>query len=199
MERRVLIKDGQELSIRQLSKDDFEASLAFFRELPPEDRVQLRADLTKPEVLKRRLRRVDGGKVKRLVALAGDRIVADAELEHSEGPEGRKAGELRVFVARSHQRRGLGHMMARELYTIASGDGLDELYVNVKADEEAALRIFQRLGFRPEDPLEEGKPRSAKAPKTLRMRCGLAELWQELEHYLHDTDWPARGRTGHAG
>jgi hypothetical protein len=42
MEHKVKLKDGTEVVIRELTLDDLEKSVGFFRELPREDRVYLR-------------------------------------------------------------------------------------------------------------------------------------------------------------
>ena len=70
MDKVLQLKDGREVVIRPLAKDDVDRSLAFFRGLPDEDRAYLRVDVTKREVMERRIREIDLGRVGRLVAVS---------------------------------------------------------------------------------------------------------------------------------
>ena len=44
MAKQITLKDGTEVLIRELGTDDLDRSLAFFKALPPEDRIYLRND-----------------------------------------------------------------------------------------------------------------------------------------------------------
>ena len=47
MEKATRLKDGTDVLLRSMTKDDLERSLAFFQGLPEEDRTYLRRDVTK--------------------------------------------------------------------------------------------------------------------------------------------------------
>jgi hypothetical protein len=70
------LKDGSEVLIRPLTEEDLERSLAFFTSLGEEDRAYLRVDVTKREVVERRIQAMETGMVKRLVGLVDNHIVA---------------------------------------------------------------------------------------------------------------------------
>ena len=85
MEKTTLLKDGTEVLIRTLREDDAGRSLAFFQSLPATDRIYLRNDVTRHEVVEERIRAMRTGRILRLVAVnSDDEIVADGSLE-SEG------------------------------------------------------------------------------------------------------------------
>jgi ribosomal protein S18 acetylase RimI-like enzyme len=190
MKKNVVLKDGSEVTIRSLKKDDFDRSYTFFQELPPEDRAYLRRDVTKPDVVRQRIRSMRAERTKRLVAIHKDEIVADGALEL--GGQGWKShiGELRLIVSPRFQRLGLGMRMARELYLLAAKDNVEEIVVRMMKPQKAAHKIFKRLGFHEDAMLHDYvKDLTGTKQDLIVMRCSLKELWQELEDYFADTDW----------
>jgi L-amino acid N-acyltransferase YncA len=186
----VRLKDGREALIRPMTRDDLEASFAFFQALPREDRAFLRYDVTKRAVVERRIRSMETGKAKRIVAVVDDGIVADGTLElEGHGWKGH-VGELRLIVAREQQRNGLGMLMARELYHLAVAAKVEEIVVRMMRPQYAAHSIFRKLGFRDQVLLPEYvKDREGKLQDLILMRCNLQALWEELEDYFAGLDW----------
>ena len=120
MSRKVRLRDGTLVVIRRMTAKDVDRSFAFFESLSPEDRSYLRRNVSDKEVVKQRIRAMKSGNVKRLVALVDDRIVADAALEFEATSWKKHVAEVRLIVATAYQRKGLGMLMARELYSIAT-------------------------------------------------------------------------------
>ena len=193
MEKTVQLKDGTEVCIRPLRKDDIDRSLAFFRALPLEDRLYLRKNVTRIEVIMERIRDIELNNVRRLVALSGDEIVADGALELEGHGWKEHMGELRVIVARRFQRKGVGLNMMRELYLLAVSEKVDELVVKMMDPQIAARKIVERLGF-----IEDGKltkyVRDIQGERhdLIVMRCDLNSAWNTLDEYFTDTDWERR-------
>ena len=176
--RTVRLKDGKEVLIRGMEPSDLEASFAFFRELPEENRLSLRRDLTIRQVVEERIREMEEGDVKRLVAVADGKLVADGALEFSHFGWERHLAELRLFVAKPYQRKGLGMQMAGALYDLASSAGIEEIVVKMMSTQTAALRIFHKLGFRDEVVLRNWVKDMKGARRDLvLMRRRLEDLW----------------------
>jgi len=190
MPKKLKLKDGSEVVIRRLRPSDLELVHAFFKALPRKDRGYLKRDVAKREVVRQMILDVRAGRAKRLVAVQGDRIVAEGALE-LEGQTWKKhSGELRVVVAHSHQRKGLGMLMARELYHLAASAKIEELVVKMMRPQVGAQKIFRRLGFHEETMLPEYvKDLDGHKQDLIVMRCDLEALWQTLEHYFEDGDW----------
>jgi L-amino acid N-acyltransferase YncA len=190
MNNLVKLKDGTEVLIRPMTADDLDRSFAFFKSLPEEDRAYLRADTTKREVVERRIRIMEAGGARRIVAIVDDSIVADGALE-LQGPGWKEhLGELRLIVARPYQRKGLGMLMARELYRLAAAEKLKEIVVEMMRPQVAAQNIFRKLGFRDEGVFPDHvRDLKGKKHDLVVMRCDLEALWQELEEYLTGMDW----------
>lgn len=185
----VKLRDNKEVLIRAMKSEDLEASLAFFCALPEESRLSFRRDLTIPDVVAERIREMEKGTVKRLAAVADQTIVADGALEFSHFGWERHVAELRLFVATPYQRKGLGMLMARALYDLAASGGIEDIVVKMMATQTAALRIFQKLGFRQEVVLRDYvKDMKGMRRDLVLMRCPLEDLWQRYEDSLHQAD-----------
>jgi len=190
MAKTVLLKDGSEITIRPMTPDDLEKSFTFFQELPPEDRTYLRTDVTKRRNIEKRIRNMDPDQVVRLVGVVDDKIVADGALELSGHTWKSHLGEIRLIVARPYQRKGLGMLMARELFLLAAKKKVKEIVVRMMRPQITARHIFRKLGFRRETVLPDYVvDLSGKKQDLIVMRCNLDALWQEMEHYLTDFDW----------
>jgi len=189
-EKRVTLKDGTEAVIRPMQEDDLERSFVFFQSLPKEDTFFLRSDVTRRDLIEQRIRDIATGRVKRLVAMVGDRIAADGVLELAGHGWEEHVGEIRLIVAHDWQREGLGMLMARELYHLAVAARVEEIVVRMMRPQVAAQRIFRRLGFRDETVLPGYvKDREGRRQDLIVMRCNLETLWKELEDYFAASDW----------
>ncbi|MFC2139314.1 GNAT family N-acetyltransferase [Bacteroidota bacterium] len=189
MEKKVKLKDGTEITIRPITMDDLDKSHEFFLALPEEDRAYLRVDVTKREVVQRRIKDMEIMNIKRIIALHNDNIIANAALEiGSHGWEGH-IGELRLIVSKDFQRKGLGVIMANELYSYATREKVEEMVIKIMKPQLAARKIFERLGFKEDVTLKDYvKDISGQRRDLVIFRCNLADLWQELEDYFHETD-----------
>ena len=193
MKKKVKLKDGTEILIREMHKKDLDKSLAFFQALPEEDREYLRVDVTKRDVLERRIRALDYGLVVRLVAEIDGNIVADGALE-LEGLDWKDhVAELRLIVAHDFQHRGLGKAMARELYFIAASKKVEQIVAKFMGPQVRAQSIFKKLGFHREGEIHNYvKDIHGHKQDMVVMCCDLESLWQKLDDHITDFDW---GRT----
>jgi RimJ/RimL family protein N-acetyltransferase len=185
----VVLKDGREVAIREMSPDDTERSFDFFAGLPEEDRRYLRVDVTRRELVETRTRDLDTGRVVRLVAQDDDRIVADGALELAGHGWGDNIAEVRLIVARPYQRLGLGTLMARELYFTAAERKVDRIVARMMRPQRGARQIFKRLGFKDEFLIPEHvRDQDGRWQDLIIMRCNLQDLWSEMEHLLEGSD-----------
>lgn len=187
--RIVKLKDHREVVIRPMTRDDLEGSLAFFRALPEENRLSLRRDVTMREVVEGRIHELEEGTAKRLVGVLDDTIVADGALDLPHFGWERHVAELRLYVASAYQRQGLGMLMAGALCELAASAGIEDIIVRMMASQTAALRIFQKLGFRKEVVLHDYvKDAKGNRKDLVLMRSRLESLWHNFEDYIHETD-----------
>jgi RimJ/RimL family protein N-acetyltransferase len=185
----VVLKDGREVVIREMSPDDTDRSFDFFASLPEDDRRYLRVDVTRREIVEMRTRDLDTGRVVRLVAQDNDAIVADGALELAGHGWGDNVAEVRLIVARPYQRLGLGTLMARELYFTAAERKVDRIVARMMRPQRGARQIFKRLGFKDEFLIPEHvRDQDGKWQDLIIMRCNLEDLWSEMEHLLEGSD-----------
>ena len=185
----ITLRDGREVVLRPMMDGDFERSYAFFRDLPEDMRLYLRADVTKRDVVERRMRQDDRHQFYRLVAVDRDRIVADATIYRQVHSWQRHLGEMRVIIHPDYQGNGLGMNLIRELYEIGNRTGLDVIYSNIIEEQKGALRILEKLGFRKEV-VKKAHVMDLLGRKhdLVVMTCNLAELWDNLEMLMLQMD-----------
>jgi hypothetical protein len=158
--------------------------------MPKEDRVFLRVDVTQRDLVEERISMIETGKVKRLVAVIDDKIIADGALELSGHGWHEHVAEIRMIVAREHQNKGLGHLMARELHALAAGAKVEVVVCMMMRPQKVAQSIMRKLGFREEVLLPDWvKDIGGHSQDLIVMRCDLKVMWHELEEYFDHTDW----------
>jgi L-amino acid N-acyltransferase YncA len=173
-----------------MRRNDLERSFVFFQSLSAEDKAYLRRDVSSRDVVAKRIRAMRSGGVKRLVAVVDDQIVADAALELESLGWKEHVAEVRLIVAGDYQRRGLGLLMARELYSIATEAGVEEIIVKMMRPQVAARSIFRKLGFHEETLLPDWvKDSTGHKQDLILMRCDLKALWNKLEDFIAGRDF----------
>ena len=188
--KRETLKDGTRVLIRDLHKEDLDKLMKFYRSLPPDDRVYLKVDVTKRKVVEERMKLIEQGTIFRIIALHDDEIVGDGMFEISREVWRKHQGELRVIVARSFQRKGLGMLLFRELHSLALKKDIDKIVVKIMKPQKGAINICKKLGFHKETIIpnyvwdQEDKPQDL-----VIMSCKPKDLWRELEHFYSDSDW----------
>lgn len=190
MKKNVRLKDGTEIVLRPLKKKDRNRLTAFFKSLPKEDRIYLRVDVTDKETIKQIIKSSKLGDSKRIIALDKDNIVADGLLELEKRKWKKHFGEIRLLVSKTYRRKGLGMLLARELYLLAISEKVEEIIVKMMKPQVAAINIFKRMGFKQEAVLPDYvKDLEGTTRDLIIMRCDVNEMWKELEEYLEDSDW----------
>jgi len=190
MEQTATLKDGTEVRIRPMTADDVDRSLAFFEALPEEDSIFLRRPVKDRQAVLKRIKSMEEGRAQRIVALVGDEIVADGVLERD--PDGWRThvGEIRLIVARPYQGKGLGRLMAFELYRLANLAKVEDIIVKIMGPQTGVQKMFEHLGFHREAELRDFvKDISGKRHHLVMMRCRLQELWQRMEDEMTRSDW----------
>lgn len=95
-------------------------------------------------IAKTRAWRAGGGDT--LVALGDGRVVGMGAL----APSGSGKAELcKLHVDEALQGKGIGKLLCKHLITRAAALGFSEVELHVTVTQKAALRLYERLGFRP--------------------------------------------------
>lgn len=190
MNKTETLKDGKKVVIRKLTLKDLDKLMAFYRSLPPEDRKYLRVDVTNRKLVAERIRQAEGGRIFRIIALQKDKIIGDGALELSGEEWRRHQGEVRVIVARPFRRKGLGMIMIRELYFLATANNVETIVAKMMRPQKGAQTIFHRLGFHEEALLPDYvRDLSGKTQDLIVMICNLGDMWEELDAFYSNSDW----------
>ena len=169
------------MEIRPIEPGDAERLQGFFDRVPEGDRTFFKEDVSDADVVAgwasdQRARRhlaVDGGAVVGYVAV----IPLLGWSAH--------VGELRLVVDPSHRRTGLGRRLARVGLLQALELGLTKVSVEVVAEQEGAILMFQAIGFEAE----------------ALLRCHVRDRGGELRDlvllaHLVDDTWSAMATAG---
>lgn len=181
--RKERLRDGAIVLLRPMAHGDEARVKAFYRALPEEDRLFLRDDVTRDEVVDRWFAELDYERVLPILALAEDasEVIACATLHRFSRGWQRHVGEIRIVVARRFQRHGLGSVMARVIVGEALAAGLDKLVAAMMTDQTAARKAFSRLGFMPEATLKgHVMDLTGRTRDLLIMTQNVKALWEEL-------------------
>lgn len=143
------LRDGSQVTIRPVSKDDMELERQFIEGLSPEARRYrfLYTIATPSEALLRKLTEVDPVNEAAFIAVIEDglheREVGAARFSRT--PDGR--AEVTVTVEEAWQRRGLATLLVRTLIAEARHRGIRALY-SVDSGENVSMRaLAAHLGF----------------------------------------------------
>lgn len=139
--------NGKVVAVRPLAPADLFALCEFFVQLPASDRLHLRVDVTDRDIVERRMTPPPHWTAFRLVAAWGDRIVAEASLEHRLHGVSRHVGEIRVIVAPDFRRTGLAGYLCRQVLAHAVSEDLEKIEAHLMSDQPGVIRFFEKLGF----------------------------------------------------
>ena len=185
--KQVKCEGGLTLTVRPMTYEDFDRVRAFFSALPSVDRLFLRDDVTRPEVLARWFANIDHAQKLPLMALDGDKVVGHALLDGEQRGWSPHVAEVRVVVADGYKKRSVGSLLARELFDIAMARGYEKITARMMDTQAAAQKMFERMGFVVEARLSgHVKDLEGDRHDLLIMTCKLDDAWAKMEELLED-------------
>jgi len=147
--RRVATEAG-EIEFRLMSQADEASVLDVAQQLPPHDLLFLPRNISEPKVLSAWVKEIDRGAITSLLAIRDGRVVGCGTLvrdPHSWSPH---VGEIRMVISPDIRGRGVGRALSQETFVLALGAGLEKLSVQMTVDQQAAIMLFEGLGFKAE-------------------------------------------------
>lgn len=143
-----VLRNGTRVLIRPFTGRDTEALWQFFQRLPQDVRRLAWDHIDDRSVVEEWGRNVDYYKALPLIALDGDRIVADATLHRRRGGPLRFVGRVKWLLEPQFRGQGLGLTLVNSFISIARQNGLRFLTCMLFADVEAdAVTTLEQLGF----------------------------------------------------
>jgi RimJ/RimL family protein N-acetyltransferase len=147
--RRVTTEAG-EIEFHLMTRADEAAVLDFAKALPTHDLLFLPRNISQPKVLSAWINEIERGDITSLLALRDGAVVGCGTLvrdTHSWSPH---VGEIRMVVSPDVRGKGVGRALSQETFALALGAGLEKLSVQMTVDQQAAIALFESLGFKAE-------------------------------------------------
>jgi GNAT superfamily N-acetyltransferase len=181
------LEDGTTLTLRPLRAED-EASLkAYFHRIPEEERSRfMRNNVVDPVVVRNWCQEIDVSRVIPLVALDGDRIVADATLHLGQPGIKSHVGQLRFSDDPDYRAGGAAGLMVSELLDIAPEIGLAWVDAEAQAGDLSWIALLESKAFKI----------AGRLPDHARDNLGNHE---DLIHFTRSVENPFRRETGGEG
>ena len=148
------------VQIRRSRMDDAEALCDAINAVAREKWWLATADGFSPEQSRTFLKFVMDHSLSQVVAVSNDSIVGWCDVV-PKGPRGfSHVGALGMGVRREWRRHGVGRRLLEECLALARAAKLEKIELEVFTDNEAAIRLYESLGFRVEGRLEDRIQRS---------------------------------------
>ncbi len=194
--KEVKLKDGITVILKPFERKDKDALYAFFQRLPESDRLFLKDPVADPATVERWATELNYERIFPLLAWKGPDIVADATLHKNLVGWMKHVGTIRVVVARDFHRKGLGSLLANELFLHALKAGLSKIVAEVMDTQPAARKVFEKLGFRQEAVLH-GHVRDQIGIKhdLLLLTKDLDDFWANIQTHEYFS-YPTRDMEG---
>jgi L-amino acid N-acyltransferase YncA len=141
---------GAPVEIARMAAGDRDALVAFVATLPALNLLFVPRDIGHPKVVDAWMRAIDSGEMTRLVARDGPAMVGCTAIFTDELSWSKHVGELRVLVSPTWRGKGLGRLLIQECFAQALELGLKKLVAQMTTDQQAAIVLFEELGFRAE-------------------------------------------------
>jgi RimJ/RimL family protein N-acetyltransferase len=142
------LRDGRRVLLRPFAEKDVDALFDFFHRMPLEYRRFAWDNVDNRALIEAWGRDIDYGKVFPLIAVDGQRIVADATLHRRGSGPLRLVGRIKWMLDPAFRGDGLGTILVQQLVNIARERGLRHVSCMLISDLEAdAVRTLEGLGF----------------------------------------------------
>jgi len=139
--------DGTQIKLRLMTAEDKDTVLAFARKLPEDDLLFLSFDITQTRFVEHWIRRIEAGTWFTILVEADDKLVGHGSLMRTEQIWSRHLGEIILLLSPEVRGKGLGNILAGEIFAKAEEWNLMKVVARMAADQKGAIQVFARLGF----------------------------------------------------
>jgi RimJ/RimL family protein N-acetyltransferase len=177
--------DAGDIEFRLMSRADEAGVLAFAQKLPTHDLLFLPRNISQPKVLTAWINEIERGAITSLLAVKDGEVVGCGTLvrdPHSWSPH---VGEIRMVVSSDVRGQGVGRALSQETFALALGAaGLEKLVVQMTVDQQAAIALFEGLGFKAEALLRDQVcDAEGKTHDIVVLGHNIAQFGAQLEAY----------------
>ena len=152
----VTLSDGRQVRLRLLVPGiDVYRLHAFASSLPKDDLQFLRVDITRLVVVIHWAQNIKAGLTVTVLAEEDGEVVGYASVHNDQVSWQRHLGELRIQVGQAYRGCGLGGLLGKEIFAIASDLGIEKIVAQMTVDQRQAIALVERHGFKHEAVLHE--------------------------------------------
>ena len=146
----IKLRDGKTASLRLMEPKDVDKIIEFAKNLPADDLLFLRTDITDRAVVKQWADAIRAGQTLTLLAEVDDELAAYGSVHLEQARWTRRVGEIRIITSSSFRGAGLGRRLAAEIFDLARSLGLKKITAQMTTEQTAARAAFEHLGFQVE-------------------------------------------------
>jgi L-amino acid N-acyltransferase YncA len=151
----IKLRDGHSATIRLMEPDDVDAIVEFAKDLPADDLLFLRTDITDRNMVKNWVDNIKHGHTITLLAEIDNQLAAYASVHLEQARWTRRVGEIRVMTSSRYRGAGLGRRLVAEIFDVARSLGLKKIVAQMTTEQTAARAAFEALGFQVEAMLSD--------------------------------------------
>lgn len=176
------LKDASIMKIKLMTKEDKQKMLDFYAQIPAEDKIYVRMDVTS-EGLDHWIRCIEEETAVTLLGFVKEELVGIVSLHQDVAASCRHVGYIRLSVSRKHRAKGIASILAHEIYRIAFTLNLEKVCTEITPEQEMAQTIFTiKLGFKKEAVLKDHiKDSKGYKHDMIILSNSPAELLEELK------------------
>ena len=152
----VTLSDGRQVQLRLMTPGtDVYRLHAFATALPKDDLQFLRVDITRLIVVIHWAQNIKAGLTVTVLAEEDGDVVGYASVHNDQVSWQRHLGEFRIQVGQAYRGCGLGGLLGKEIFAIASDLGIEKIVAQMTADQRQAIALVERHGFEREAVLHD--------------------------------------------
>lgn len=137
-----------EYTFRLMTPADKKAMLEFARSLPEDDLLFLAVDITNERAVDDWIRRLNDENLHTILVEKDGQLVGHGSLLHEEQVWTRHLGGMILLLSPAVRGRGLGNILASELFAYAKDLKLLKVMARMAATQKSAMQVFEKLGFK---------------------------------------------------
>lgn len=149
------LRDGRSATIRIMGPADLDKIVEFAKDLPADDLLFLRTDITDRNAVKIWVDNIKNGHTITLLAEIDGELAAYASVHLEQARWTRRVGEIRVMTSSRYRGAGLGRRLVAEVFDLARSLGLKKITAQMTTEQTAARAAFEHLGFQVEAMLSD--------------------------------------------
>src|SRR6202790_5669279 len=142
--------EAGDIEFRTMGPADEAPVLDFARKLPGHDLLFLPRNISEPKVLAAWIKEIERGSIISLLAVKSGLVVGCGTIVRDPLSWSPHVGEIRMVVSLDVRGQGVGRALSQETFALALSAGLEKLSVQMTVDQQAAIALFESLGFKAE-------------------------------------------------